>query len=301
MRSCWPVLLSLLFALAASAEAASSCQPSEVYEVARTPTGVRRDLDDDGVPDRLQVKDEDSGSAFYSARVEVQLSSLPRPVRITTGQSFESFLSFTEIPKELLAPGRRAAREAVAAALFGTVCRAPDASLAWLLDGRTLRWQNGPPELPDNYMIESANLTMAPTRAGRWPEAEIQLPRNPAWIGYLGVNHRRADSGSELSASFKVLAERPGQQLLGTAHGVVLVDTERNRHAWLYVQAGGQKLRWPTLTGARFDGQRALITVELGVAMRKGLVAVDLASGRVTSRFCDAQAWDASAQACRSP
>jgi hypothetical protein len=71
--------------------------------------------------------------------------------------------------------------------------------------------------------------------------------------------------------------------LLGTAHGVVLEDTEAQRFAWIYVlDISAQKLRWPSVNAARFDGASRVV-VSLDVRMvAQGTVMIDLQTGQVT-------------------
>lgn len=142
------------------------------------------------------------------------------------------------------------ARRVIEEALFPRLCDRPDPSLAWLLDDRhRLRWQPGVPEVPDNYAVYSSHRR--------------------AWIYYLGMNHGR---GGEP----RILATRGDLVLLGTAHGVVLTNPARNRHAWIFVTEQSEaKLRIPSVQSARFDGQTAVIETLAGT------VRIDLRSGAV--------------------
>lgn len=261
--------------------AAAPCRTSRWDgDALRAPGGVDAgDLDGDGRPDGLRITGEGGGSMESGFDVELRLSTRKAPVTVELTTPFDRFVTEVPIPEALRGPERAAAREAVEDALFHTTCATADPSLAWLLDGaHRLRWHPGAPTMPETYAV--------PLKSGK------------AWVQSLGENHRRTARNGDLDGTFRLLDAGDSLKLLGTAHGVVLRDDKRDRYAWIFVQPGGQKLRWPTIVGARFDGDSALIDVELAGADLRGLVRVELSSGRVEKRFCESAQWSAQRHAC---
>ncbi|MEW5739805.1 MAG: hypothetical protein AB1938_12815 [Myxococcota bacterium] len=249
-----------------------NCAPSSFYEAARVDGGVRVDLDEDGKDDLLRVTAEDSGSGFSSTDVEVRLSSHRAPIALSLQVAFTAFLGGLPVPKELEGPSFSRARKAIAAVFSRAVCRAPDASLEWLLKPG-LRWKPGRPELPDTYVLATSDEG-ARTAVARLPDADdSQGPPREVFLSYLGANHARGD------APFQVLDRQGALQLQGTAHGVVLFDETQQRHAWLYVHEGGEKLRWPSITGASFREKDAVIRTR-AIDGKSNEVRVDLSTGQ---------------------
>ena len=99
------------------------------------------------------------------------------------------------------------------------------------------------------------------------------------WIVYAGHNH--GEHGAEEPATMKLLAVEGQKVLLGTKHGVVLTDPERSRHAWLYVFAGGYKLRWASVLGARIQDGTAIVSIETREPGGPAEVRIDLESGHL--------------------
>ena len=196
------------------------------------------------------------------------LTTRPAPLELAVDTSFSSIVASHPVPELLLRPGLAAARAAVEDVLFGRTCDGPDPSLAWLLETKhTLRWIPGAPVLPEAYAI---------LRPGEGRGRKV-------WTHYLGHNHRRGDGPVP-----RELARKGDRALLGTAHGVILAEPAR--HAWIYVHRGGQKLRFPTVASARFEGEVAAIELVLAQTGDAGTARVDLRTGallgveRVTPR-----------------
>ncbi|HUM11978.1 MAG TPA: hypothetical protein VLT82_13615 [Myxococcaceae bacterium] len=158
-------------------ELPAGCRRSEIHGLARTAAGVvGSDLDGDGVPDALRVTVEDSGSGGGGTDVELRLSSLLGPIRISEDVSFSSFLTLVPVPPALLEPRRAAALQAVNEVLNMVVCERPDPSLAWLLaESRTLAWVPGPPRLPESYGIVSVDPSRVPTIQAAWFEGSFAV------------------------------------------------------------------------------------------------------------------------------
>lgn len=238
--------LALLLAVEARAE--PCCRPVALVEA---------DLDGDGIVDTIE-RSADGGSGMSSTRAELVLSATGTTIEVEAEFSFTHMAAATDVPPELLEPGMERALQAVEAALFECVCPRPDPSLAWLLHKgpSSIRWVEGPPSLPELYTIR---------QGGRW-------------ITYAGSAHREIVR----------LATDPqtGQTLARTAHGVLLIDDKASRHAWLYVtlDGGGQKLRFPTVSGGRIEGGQAIVRLSQDRAFygdsQCGILRIDLEDGR---------------------
>ena len=149
----------------------------------------------------------------------------------------------------------------------------PDPSLTWLLESpKRLHWVDGPAILPKTYTVRDLERGVWITYKGHNHSAQPATLTTPS----KGETKRRIPRGLDAEAD---------RVLLGTNHGVLLTDRSRSRHAWIYVFPGGHKLRWPSVVGARLEGDVAVIEVEL----RDGLterheVRVDLDTGRLLTR-----------------
>jgi hypothetical protein len=254
---------------------------------------VERDLDGDGRASVLVVS-EDAGSGSSTTRVDLLRPGRSTPLRVEAETSFDRFLTLVPVPAELRGEGAARVREAVEDALFPSTCEGPEASLQWLLRWESvvpragserprarlpLSWNPGRPVLPGSYAIRTTSPGLARPPASR-DGTSSSAAADPAevWVGYLGVNHRRAEDGS-LTAEPRLLARQDGRELLGTAHGVVLAEVAADRHAWIYVTPGGQRLRHPTIRSARLVGEVAIIEARLEQIGETLHVRVDLATG----------------------
>lgn len=85
-------------------------------------------------------------------------------------------------------------------------------------------------------------------------------PDGEVWLSYAG--HAHVYRGPEGRARPLELVREGGRVLLGTAHGVILTDPGRSRHVWIYVSAGGDKLRYSSIVRARLQGDTAIITLQ---------------------------------------
>ena len=300
-KAAWIGCASLLFAVFAEAAEPPGCKVSTLFEAVNTERGAEGlDLDGDGKPDGVKSVNEGSGSGMSSVRIDVRLSSLPEPIEIAHHQTFYAFTGVVPVPPELLGPSRKAAREAVPARSPTLVCDKPDPSLAWLLEStHTLTWNAGRPVFPETYVLLSTDpAVLAKSRDWMTRESDEEPPMPEAvWLWYGGWNHRRSETDAERK-DFRTLATQKDVQLLATAHGVVLVDTKKNRHAWIYVQHGGQKLRMPTITGGKLTESEAVIDVRLGQVQKRGVVRVNVTTGAIADRFCDDDEWDDAKEAC---
>jgi hypothetical protein len=242
------------------------------------------DIDGDRREELLELKHD---------KVVITLSVNRREVEATSYNSWEdekySLVSAIPVPAELIGTSVQvvAARRAVEDALFHTICEAPDASLAWLLEKEhTLRWAPDPFQMPGWYTFYSAERRHVVKAQSLWTGP---FPAQAVWFTYRGRHHRhdRLELSRELEQP-RVLAERGAFALLGTAHGVILADRAHNRHAWLYIQMGGVKMIFTTVSAARFDGRRAIVDIELRQMEEAGRAWIDLDTGRVKTKFWNA-------------
>lgn len=117
--------------------------------------------------------------------------------------------------------------------------------------------------------------------------AEKLDPEGQVWLFYAGGVH--GDSPAEKGPI--ELAREGDRVLLGTAHGVILTNPERSRHAWIYVYPGDggdaaidlpaslAKLRFPSIAEARIEGDTAIITLKGW--RRPSQVRVNLKTGTI--------------------
>lgn len=231
---------------------------------------VTRDVDGDGVPDRLDAWDS-SGSGGGMNAVKLTLSRTGRVLEVDDSYSFESLTGVIVAPDEAITDER--IRRFLEDALSRTICDGSDPSLAWLRDpSHALRFVPGPPRLPTSYLLFSTR----PSDLARAADAEFGSDDAKAvWVSYLGSNHGRGNI-HQMNQPPRVLARSAGRVLLGTAHGVILTDDKRSRHAWLYVnEEPGHKLRFPSIRRARFAGGVAVIETS------SGTVRVQLSTGAI--------------------
>jgi hypothetical protein len=272
------ILLCSALAVADASAADKKCPVLEVPDATSwepqlfegEPMGIRElrleaDVDGDGAPDHLRAENS-SGSSMGLTSLELALSSRSEPVTVDYEYSFTGFVDTTEIPPALLEAGECAMAAAEAVVFRHPIAGEPDPSLAWLLDSpKRRRWIDGPLVLPNIYTLRQAERGL--------------------WITYKGHNHSTPHAGiggSEPRSYPRELAVRGEEVLLGTKHGVVLTDAGRTRHAWIYVFAGGHKLRWESVVGARFEGERAVISVERQIGLPEPYeVRVDLMTGAI--------------------
>lgn len=194
------------------------------------------DLDGDQRRDRL-VGSANWGSAQETRTVTVELTRDHSTIEVSTSNSFATMVGREAVPARLV--GLHDARRAVELALFDRVCDAPDPSLARVL-AATPAWSPGRPTLVDNYTV----------LVGK------------EWISYAAMNHKRS-SKLKLTGGLTVAARRGALVLMTTAHGVVLVDEDRDRHSWVFViESAQRKLRFPSITTAEFQGDHAVVNVD---------------------------------------
>ena len=282
-----------LLGMCVAVPAGAACRKSPWFdERGSRVTPPPTDLDGDGVVDPVE---QSSGSWGVGDEITVHLSkeSEPRTFSISRGGSSSGFLDYTPVPEGLSGRRQAALRKAVEDAVFEVICDGPEPSLEWLLEEQhALRWHPGRPKLPDYYVLYSEARGLR-ARAVDREDRRSKLP-GAVWVSYSGHNHRRtgcrggagAACREEELSTFRVLQSQGDLRLLGTAHGVVLQDIPGKRHAWIWVTAGGVKLRFPTIASARFDGDHARIVVSLGQVETTSWVQVRLADGEVHTETC---------------
>jgi hypothetical protein len=251
--------LSLLLALAAD------CRPGN--EAA--PMG---DLDGDGVAEVWTTSDG-SGSQMAGTSWSLTLSQSGQRISGVADVAFGWMLNGAEVPPPLLEPGNERIRAAVEHRLFSQVCDAPDPSLAWLLESlsgsRALRWHAGlVPKRPTTHtlLVRDRRLSRAIAPRRRGVEGRVRSgsagrgtrpgstriapeSKGAIWVTYLGDTHLRSGIVGDLDAP-RTLIERPGRELLATHHGLILVDTKAQRHAWVWVTRSNFKLRFRSICPA---------------------------------------------------
>jgi hypothetical protein len=171
------------------------------------------DLDGDSTNDWVKV---------LGSQVEIGVSKPPKRTKFDL--SWES-------PNGLMVPlaklplrGTRHREEAlrfIEDAAFWNICTSPDASLKRLLLQKEARgkktpleWIEGPPQPIFSYVLR----------------------RNDSWLLYLPYCFRRDISDPFGPTPLEFAASDDGDFVaLKTCHGVVLTNSERTRHAWLYM------------------------------------------------------------------
>lgn len=188
---------------------------------------IRGDLDGVRRTDELRVLRE-KGKGYSSTYVELKLDGRP-------WLKVSAVLALSEIMHELPFPegGSEAELKVIEGALFGRVCDRPDPSLQLLIDD-TIRWVQGPPELPPDYVVREE---------GRWRF-------------YNGDAHR---SKGSLPVTYpRPITEVSGLAVVSTGQGVI---AERaGAHAWLFVSRNHVKLRWPSEFSARIRNTGVEVT-----------------------------------------
>jgi hypothetical protein len=246
------------------AQHAASCRNSRVSWPERAksekPLRFEVDVNGDGLTDVLEAESS-CGSGACSTDVQLTLGGSGVKLEASEGFSFMSITTINRVPKELFDPRHRTALAWMEEALFGKVCAIADPSLAWLFDrAKRLFWIAGPPEIPHSYAIRlpARRLKGLPFRPADIVGGELD-PDGEVWLSYAG--HLHAGLGKR---AYPVELARMGDRvLLGMAHGVILTNPKRSRHAWIYVYPGdGEvRLRHPSIGGARLEGDTAMITL----------------------------------------
>lgn len=252
---------------------------------------LKVDVDADGLEDVLDVT-SGSGSGFEGTSVQLTLGGSGTRLEAEEGFNFAEIVNFSPVPKELLDPHNRAALAWIEEALFDRICEAPDPSLAWLLDPtKRLTWTDGPPKMPGFYAIRLPVSRLAGSLreaafAGPGDVERVVDPGGEVWLAYAG--HTHSYPGRDGRARPVGLAREGDRVLLGTAHGVILTDLKRSRHAWIYVfEGGGDKLRNASIAGAHFDGDTAVIRLERSSDSNPSLVHINLTTGAVSKEQRD--------------
>ncbi len=218
------------------------------------------DVNDDGLADVLEAT-YSSGSGSGSTSVELTLGGGGDKLRAEETFDFSVITAVNPVPKELFDPRHHAGLAWIEEALFPRICESPDPSLAWLLDKtKRLTWIEGPPEMPGFYAIRLPARRLVGSVLAKLKDAEGPVdPDEEVWISYAGHVHAYPDR--EGRAKPVLLAQEGDRVLLGTAHGVILTNSSRSKHAWIFVSEGGDKLRNPSIAGARLRGDTAIVTL----------------------------------------
>jgi len=235
------------------------------------------DVDADGLADVLEAT-YSAGSGFSSTQIQLTLGGSGAQLEAEEGFAFTAITALNLVPKELLHPRHRAALAWIEEALFGRICTSPEPSLAWLLDERKqLTWIEGPLEIPEHYAIRlparrAAGLLRVAYVPAEASGGKIDLD-GEVWLFYAGGVHGYG--------GMVELARHGDRVLLGTAHGVILTNPKRSRHAWIYVHSGelDMKLRFPSIAKARLQGDTAIITLRMSGL---GPVRVNLNTGAIS-------------------
>ena len=263
-----------------SATPAATCRASRLSwpaaELGTSHLRLEVDVDGDGQADVLEA-DFSAGSGFSNTEVQLTLTGSGARLEAREEFAFTAITAINQVPKELSDPRHRDALAWIEEALFSTICMSPDPSLAWLLDPtRRLTWIQGSPKLPDTYAIRLPARRVAGLLRSAYVPAEVLGgkidPDGEVWLFYAGGVHGYAEMVE--------LARKGDRVLLGTAHGVILTNPDRSRHAWIYVYSGelDMKLRFPSIGKALLQGDTAIITLR----MSGGRVRVNLNTGAVS-------------------
>jgi len=144
-------------------------------------------------------------------------------------------LSVAEMVHEIPFPDGATAAEVaiIEQALFERRCDEPDPSLQLLIDGE-LRWHEGPPVLPPDYVVREEQQ----------------------WRVYSGEAH--ASRGSLPVRYPRPLTETEQLSVVSTAQGVIA--QRDGAHAWLFVSRHHRNVRWPSEFSAHIEGAKVEVT-----------------------------------------
>lgn len=228
--------------------------------LSQSPSTLAIDLDGDQVDELVEV----------SADVRIHFSRTGKTQ--TTSLTTERASSFTvefALPWIPASPAREAALRFIEEARFRGVpiADAPDESWLRLQAQRSvkrgrpapLRWLAGPPVMPETWVLRTPTV----------------------WRLYLGQWHgwRKPEPW--------VAAEDGDRVVMATAHGLILTDAARSRHAWLYVlDQPVEKLAAPTVGRVQLErGAVSFVffTNEVEAPLQRW-VRISLEDGSVTVR-----------------
>ena len=228
-------------------------EPADIDKALR----IEVDVNGDGLIDVLEAESS-CGSGACGKAVQLTLAGSGVKHGANTEFSFTSMIAIDPVPKELLNPRHRDTLAWIEEALFQRVCGGPDPSLAWLLaPQKRLSWIAGSPQMPTHYAMRLLARRVAGLPSMANVTGEPIDPDGEVWLFYAGGVHA-------MNAYKLVELARKGERvLLGSAHGVILTNPERSKHAWIYVYSGNGevKLRIPSIAGAQLQGDTAIITL----------------------------------------
>lgn len=245
----------------------ASCRTSRVSwpeqaEIEK-PLRFEVDVNGDGLIDVLEAESS-CGSGACRKGVQLTLGGSGVKFEASTEVSFMSIIAINPVPKELRNPSHHDTLAWIEDALFPRVCASPDPSLAWLLaPQKRLSWAEGFPQMPTHYALRLLARRVVALQSATNVSGENLDPDGEVWLFYAGGVHT-------MNASKLVeLARKGSRVLLGTAHGVILTNPERSKHAWIYVYPGNgeSKLRFPSITGAHLQGDTAIITLNKNTSL----------------------------------
>lgn len=253
----------------------SRLPPRDQWQVTEWPQSkltFKADVDGDQRADVLEAERYASlgGDAIG---VTLRLTKDGKEIRAGSDVSRHAMVAIHPVPPALTEAARSPQRRLVEDALFPAVCGAPDPSLSWLISAdRTPVWHGGSPVMPGHYAVYYETPPKGPDDAA---------PAGPVWVEYMGSAHDDPHAlrpRNREGSGFATLDENDRFRLLGSLHGVVLLDKARARHAWLYVFEGGAKLAVGSVLGARIEGTRVTIDVQRFPRF-VGRIEIDPASG----------------------
>lgn len=250
---------------------AKNCRPSPFADSPRTADGSQSRLEVKGsqnsdLPGVDMTITEESGSLVSATTVVLHARSDEPDARVDFETRLDRMVTVHRIPNDMLGKDQRERRRAVADAAFTLTCARPEPSLERLLErGRALRWYDGRPELPTNYVLHAEETDGGATE----------------WVEYLGANHSRRTQDSPAD-DLHLLHAKGELELRGSAHGAVIVNSRTRRFAWIYVYPGGSKLRFPSVrAGTLTEGRAVLRLNQPEFDHDETLVEVDLVTGAV--------------------
>ena len=286
-------LLFMGFLLTAHADAdgricrQSQLPPQDGWKITEFPQSrltFKADVDGDQREDVLEAERSSSLGGDVTG-VTLRLTKDEKEIHAGSEVSRNWIVAVHSIPPELTDASRNMQRRLVEDALFPAICSEPDPSLSWLISSdKKSVWHSGSPVMPERYAVyyetPPKGLVLEKFLA-RDAGSQSVFPATSIWIEYTGSAHddpfALRPAGRE-SNGFATLDENDRLKLLGTLHGVVILDKVQSRYAWVYVFEGGSKLGVGSILGAQFEGTRVTIEVQK-FPQQVGNIEIDLANG----------------------
>jgi len=192
-------------------------------------------------------------------RIRLDLAGGREPILAEMTEPIDGMLSVVPVPSALVE--NSLLRGVIESVFFQRLCRTPEPRLERLLyPDAAIAWVSGEPRdvVPYTLFTNSAELL-----------AHLGSDATAAWVRY---GHR-----TFARHSLRELDESGPYRLLGSAHGVALVQEEPSRHAWIYVGDGaGANSEEPTVLDARFEMGKVVIELVATTADSRPEIRVDL-------------------------